>query len=203
MNGKRYVGSAVKLRIRKYKHWHALNNNYHRNKHLQNHVNKHGIEVLNFSVLEYCEIDLLIPYEQYHLDTLKPEFNICLVAESRLGLICTKETRRKISKALKGKILSEEHRRKVSEGNKGRIVSEETRRKISEAHKGLKHSEKSRRKMSKTVYQYDKNTGAFIAEFNSLTEAAKSINGVSSGISPCACGKRKSAYGFIWKYIKL
>jgi len=89
------------------------------------------------------------------------------------GVVCTDETRRKLSEAHKGKKkppmseeqkrrlsefnkgkkLSEETKRKMSESRKGRVVSDETRRKISEGHKGRKrapHSEETRRKMSES-----------------------------------------------------
>jgi len=110
-------------------------------------VNKHGIEVLSFSVLEYCEIDLLIPYEQYHLDTLNPEFNINPAAGSNLGVKYSEEIRRKIGEGNKGKIVSKETRRKIGEANKGFKHSEETRRKISKAGKGRKHSEEAKRRI--------------------------------------------------------
>lgn len=48
----------------------------------------------------------------------------------------SKETRLKISKALKGHIVSEETRRKIGIKQKGKIVSIETREKISKANKG-------------------------------------------------------------------
>ncbi len=58
------------------------------------------------------------------------------------GVPRSEETRRKISKALKGKRLSEEHRRKLAEAKKGernpnygKPRSEETRRKIGEANR--------------------------------------------------------------------
>ena len=60
----------------------------------------------------------------------------------------SKEHRRKMSEAGKGRIFSDEHRRRISESAKGRILSEETKRKIGKASKGRKHSEESRLKMS-------------------------------------------------------
>ena len=67
--------------------------------------------------------------------------------EGASGVIVSKETRKKLSKAKKGEnhprygksfSFSEEHRRKISEANKGKIRSEEHRRKLSEATKGRK-----------------------------------------------------------------
>ena len=65
------------------------------------------------------------------------------------------ETKKKISKALKGeanywfgKHLSEEHKKKLSEAHKGLKASEETKKKISESLKGRQHSEETKKKIS-------------------------------------------------------
>ena len=80
--------------------------------------------------------------------------------------ICSEETKRKISKALKGhkhseetkrkigdgnrgKILTIETRQKISAGNKGKIITNETKRKMSKAQKGRRITEETRQKMSK------------------------------------------------------
>lgn len=65
---------------------------------------------------------------------------------------------------------------------------------------------------SKKVYQYDKHLN-LLNSFNSTVEASKwcyenkvckSLNsGVRAHIGECANGKRKTAYGFIWKYEKI
>ena len=76
--------------------------------------------------------------------------------EGSLGYIPTEETRKKLSKSLKGipswnkgKHCSEETKRKLSEINKGKHPSAETLRKMSEASKGRICSEETRRRMSK------------------------------------------------------
>lgn len=55
-------------------------------------------------------------------------------------------------------------------------------------------------KLKKKVKQYSLN-GILIAEYDGIRDAAK-INGfkASSCISECCKGKRKTAYGYIWKY---
>lgn len=50
------------------------------------------------------------------------------------------------------------------------------------------------------VAQYDYN-GKAIAVFDSLSDAAESVDGTPSHISSVCSGKRTSAYGYIWKYI--
>ena len=70
--------------------------------------------------------------------------------------------------------------------------------------------ENLRKEKSKAIKQYDKN-GDLLNSFESVAEAGqwcyknkKCLNyssGVRSHIAECANGKRKSAYGYIWKYI--
>lgn len=52
---------------------------------------------------------------------------------------------------------------------------------------------------AKRVKQYDV-LGRFIREFESVSEAARSIGRTPAGISNCCLGNRKIAYGYIWKY---
>lgn len=55
-------------------------------------------------------------------------------------------------------------------------------------------------KASRKVQQFDKVTGEFIAEFESVKEAGEKTRTESTNISRCCNGKLKSAGGFIWKY---
>lgn len=59
------------------------------------------------------------------------------------------------------------------------------------------------KKRYKKVYQYDLN-GEFVAEWDNLTAAAEGcgVKDKITGISQCCNGKRKTAYGFQWRYEK-
>lgn len=46
---------------------------------------KYGYSGFRLDILEYCEIDKLLEREQFYIDTIKPEYNILLVAGSSLG----------------------------------------------------------------------------------------------------------------------
>ena len=48
-------------------------------------------------ILEYCEPNLLIKREQYYIDSLKPEYNICKIANSSLGYKHSYESKLKMS----------------------------------------------------------------------------------------------------------
>jgi hypothetical protein len=65
----------------------------------------------------------------------------------------------------------------------------------------IKFFENSRKTHIIKVYQYDLE-GNFIREFESLTEAAKSCNSVTTNISKCCKGNFHTAGGFIWRYNK-
>lgn len=91
INEKIYVGSAVNFYRRYLQHKHALLNNKH-NKRLQNFVNKYGMDCLYMSILEVCNIDLLLEREQYWINEFQSYekelgFNICPIAGSSLGAI--------------------------------------------------------------------------------------------------------------------
>lgn len=63
----------------------------------------------------------------------------------------TEEWRSKISKAKKGTVYSEEYKQKMSIACTGRVVSDETRANLSKALKGISKSEEHKRKISETL----------------------------------------------------
>lgn len=120
----------------------------------------------------------------------------------------TQRTRDKMSQTRKGRKLSEEHRKALSESRKGIKLSESHIHNISESHKGYVMPESQKEKISnsckgkgtKSVIKYDL-TGNEIERYKSLTEALEAVGGkTSSNISSCCKGRRKNAYGYIWKY---
>lgn len=163
--GEIYIGSASNYYGRVNAHKNLLKRKCHTNKILQHHVNKYGLDDLVFSILEVVMFkeDLIIR-EQFYIDALKPKFNICPKAASRLGTKHSEETRSKmrgawekrefnydiIKKAIeftKGVPLTEEHKRKIRESKKE--ISAETREKMSISLKGKIPSRETRDKMRK------------------------------------------------------
>jgi len=165
VNGKIYIGSAVCIVNRKRIHWFALRHNKHHSSTLQNAWNKYGENSFIFETIEEVqEKGKLIEREQFYLDALSPEYNICKIAGSCLGQKHSEEARQKMSEAHKGekhhffgKNHSKEAKQKMSESKKGKHRSEETRQKMSDALKGEKHhnfgkhlSEETRQKISES-----------------------------------------------------
>ena len=152
IDNKCYVGSAKKLNYRLWNHKHKLTKGNHANKHLQNFVNKHGIDTIYFEILEKVENNI-IEREQHWINTLNPAFNILPIAGSsegislseehkskiskgRKGILHTKNTKTRISESMKGVSKTKEHSTKVGLKHKGKIISEEQKSKISQANKG-------------------------------------------------------------------
>lgn len=124
VNGKRYIGSAVNFKKRFREHRRDLMRNDHHSIALQRAWNKYGEDAFQFLPMMTVEDSTkLIWWEQRFFDALKPEYNICLVAGSSLGVKLTPE-----------------HRAKISAGNIGRVPSVETRALISKANKGREKS---------------------------------------------------------------
>lgn len=56
---------------------------------------------------------------------------------------------------------------------------------------------------TKKVYQYDSITGAFLAEFASVIDAAKAIGREAQGIVDCTHGRKLTCGGYCWSLQKL
>ena len=140
-NGKILVGQTAqeKAHSRWLGHLSELRRGVHSNPHFQNAYNKVGEDVWKFGVIdEATSLERLNELEDHYIveyDTRDPGkgYNI---REGGLNGRPSEETRKKMSKAQRGRKHSEETRRKMSEAHKGKKYSVEHRRKISEAKKG-------------------------------------------------------------------
>jgi len=149
INGKIYIGSAVNLEKRKYEHFYGLECGEHHNFYLQRHVNKYGIKDLQFSIIEFCQKKKLIEREQYYLDTLQPDFNICKIAYSCLGVKHSEEAREKIRKWHIGRSPSKDTLKKLSESHKGFVMPQKQKEKMRQSLLGHRCSEETKQKISK------------------------------------------------------
>ena len=198
-----------------YEHKYYLNLNRHHSGHLQNAWNKYGADNFKFEILEYCTEEIMLDKEQEYLDKLKPAYNVSKnVTAFMLGVKRPKSFGENISrmkignKYFKGKSHSENAKKKIAEGklgnnwNVGKHHTEETKDKIRE--KTLRQfkngmPQETKDKLGTPVVQLSINY-EFIARFNTAREAAicNSIGG--KHICSVCNGKRKSAYGYYWKF---
>lgn len=106
INNKCYVGSCASKRFlgaRLLNHRIYLLNNTHKNRYLQNAVNKYSIENFYYEILEICSSQNCIEREQFYIDTLKPEYNIRKIAESNLGIKITGQSLENMRTAFKNR----------------------------------------------------------------------------------------------------
>jgi group I intron endonuclease len=99
ITGVSYIGSAVDLtrRLRDYFSPKFLEKEILKNKSIiYRALLKYGYSNFKLEILEYCDKKSLISREQYYIDNLKPEYNICFKAGSSLGRVTREETRSKL-----------------------------------------------------------------------------------------------------------
>jgi len=168
-NNKCYIDKSVNIKNRLKRHIRDLKNNNHiyRNKqldHLQNSWNEDGEENFIFNILEECNKEQLNEREIYWINYYQsddPKYGYNKTKGGDGGIL-TEETKKKISKSLKGipsKLKGtkkcEEIKKKISETKKGQKHSEETKQKISESkkgqiswNKGIPHTNETKLKIS-------------------------------------------------------
>ena len=128
----------------------------------------------------------------------------------------SEDTKKKLSKALRGRPKTEEHRRKLSKAKMGisHPFSEEAKRKLSAARMGHPVAEATRKKLSESrkgkhcgvnnpsarkVAQYTKD-GEFIKSWDYATQASCELGIHLGNLIQCCRGNLKSCGGFIWRY---
>src|SRR5436305_901550 len=186
VNNKFYVGSSVYLANRLLDYMQPAYLAKKANRPILRAIFKYGLINFIFIVLETCHITDTLQREQYWIDLLKPEYNLCKVAGSTLGVALSEETKAKLSVAHKGKTHSLETRMLMSETRRGsnnpmfgKTISEEAKMKLSQALKGpngplsgVPRSPKTIKLMrtnhphTKRVYQYDLDQLTLISQFD-------------------------------------
>ncbi len=224
-NNKVYVGSSINITKRKYVHFNKLSNNKHKNIKLQNAYNKYGKNSFLFKIIEYVEDkNLLLVREQYwieYFNSVENGYNICKFAGHTLGYKHTKEAKKKISDFLKTRTVTDKTKRKISKANKGRLLGKnhpnygkslkkEVKEKISEANSGNKNGmfgsiipELQKDIMKKLAIKSRSKQVQCIETrkiYNSITEASKLTGTNRRHISDVCKGKRKTSGGYTWRY---
>lgn len=199
INQKCYIGSSKNITKRWYEHKRRLRKGTHHSEYLQRSFNKYGEENFIFTVLELCEPNELLVFEQRYFDEIKPEYIILKTAGRLDGYQHTEKTKQIIKekrKTQKSKPCSEETKQKISEANKNRVFTDEHKQKLSQAHKGKilsdEHKNKIRKQSSPELMREKQKLsvgtrkdcyivgfdeiGSVIYEFKSLKEAYTFLN---------------------------
>lgn len=141
------------------------------------------------------------------------------IRNAKLGTKHSEATKLKIRLAKVGVKHSSESKRNMSVGQQNKWASgwkpslESVRRSI-EKRTGQKRTEEFKKRLSEITKRNNKSkrhivmldmNGAFIKEFGSIADAARFLgivlrNGSSSHIVDAANGRKKSAYGYMWRY---
>lgn len=156
-------------------------------------MRKYGIENFSIKKLEKCNIDNLSEREKYwirYYNTYEEGYNATLGGDGRILLdydeiIKTYLITHNASEVARTLNCSIDSVYKILKANDIQISSA---------------AEIAKNNLSKRIAQYDKK-GNFIKEYSSYREAEKAMGNTQRHIGDCANGKRKTAYGFIWKWI--
>lgn len=220
ITGKVYIGKTLDVDRRMLQHSKITPKYSH---HLANAIKKYGIEsfteevifevesedraVLN-TALSNAEKTYIKQYNSY-----KNGYNSTIGGEGTSGFHWLESSKKKVSESLKKFFKSERGKAQIAHTAlciKNRKVSEETKKKIGKVHRGKTMTEESKNKIREyqlsissakyiPVLQYDLE-GNLLREFASITEAAKSISKSTAHIVACCKERRKTAYGYIWRY---
>ena len=120
VNGKYYVGSSNHILKRWTRHKNDLDNNKHRNIHLQRAWNKYGENNFHFCIVELCSESELLVLEKKHLGNGVCPHRVYNMESDPMRPSHSEETRRKMSKSLMGHGCSEITRRKMGRSRMGR-----------------------------------------------------------------------------------
>ena len=188
-----YVGSTIGSFEKRFKkHLNDLIADKHCNFKMKRLYKKYN--EITFKILENVEDKAIILIrEQFFIDTLKPNINICLIAGNSTGRVVTDETKEKIRSKLIGKSLSVELVKKLSSIRKGKTFTKEHKANIA------KSAKLSKEKYRKRIVQRTLD-GDIVKIWESVSDIATQLNYHKGNICACCKETKKSYKGFIWTY---
>jgi group I intron endonuclease len=222
-NGKIYIGQTINLSNRKsaYRNLNIKGQELIKNSIIKYGWDNHIFEVIgefDVETLNSKEIELINEYNSYYL-TNKNGMNMTLGGDGCRGRKDSEETKIKRSSHHIGKKRSEatkELMRLAKIGKPSNILgnfhSEQTKKKMSENKLNKKQTTETINKRVKSmkdnflkkhgsILQYDINTKLLVREWlETPKEIMNQTNFNDSSIIKCLKNKRKSAFGFFWKY---
>lgn len=144
-----------------------------------------------------------------HIKAIKAKWSSQEYKEKQREIYNSAERSKKISDSSKKRWENQEYKEKMKraaksswEGEQGdkrrEIIRKNCQERWNNKEYRISHSGKNN-KNSKIIFQYDLSNN-YIKKYESVAEAAEELNVNSGHISACANGRRKTAYGYIWKY---
>lgn len=182
VNSKFYIGSTIHPFNRLFKHFSLLKTNKHTNRYLQKAYNKYGFPAFKIEIIEQnLDFSKVLEREQYYIDQLNPQYNLAKKVQSSLGIVWSKESKKKFSKLKMGVKLSPEHCTALKENAwlKGKFGADNYK--------------------SKKVFQYTL-VGKFVAEYACTRIAAEKTKCLRKNIQNTCLGKQLTHAKFIWLY---
>lgn len=196
-----YIGSSINLKKRKTDHFKPYRINRLKHLPLYEAMIEFGRDNFKLEVIEECSEKDLLERENYYLDKYKTYENGYNVSSKAIAMHDEKlfnENAERLRKMNNKNWADEEYRKKMSKANsdlqKERLKNPEY---LAEKSKQLKKYTDS---IKKPVAQYDKQ-GKLIATFDGVRIAGRETGVQSSSIGKVANGERKTAGGFVWKYL--
>lgn len=191
-NGKVYIGITSRKPEYRWRH----GKGYSQNSYFENAINSYGWENFKHEILfenltkqEACEKEKQLIL-QYSSNNRIFGYNLSTGGEN----------------SAEGSKWSDETRRKMSAVRKGHIVTEKTKAAISKAKKGKPNGREGalgkRCPKAGVLSQIDEQTGSVIATFYGYNEMSRQTGYASTPVKEAVSGKRKRAYGYVWKYAK-
>lgn len=206
ITNKFYIGSSSNIKKRFKVHKRMLKTNIHHSIHLQRAFNKYGEKNFDFIILELT--DDLLNREQYHINTLLPDYNIAKNSKSPMkGRVHSQISIEKMKKAIRpkgidhgsyGKKLSIEHIKKLQKKKIGSKRTQATKDKMSKTAKNINSWKRFENHINSLKKQVIDNKGNV---FNSMSECSKFWNISTQTVCDILKGRHsKTRKGIIFKY---
>lgn len=217
IDNKVYIGYSSNIKKRFAVHKNKLCKGIHENSYLQNAWNKHGKLNFLFEILEECFLEHCIEKEDFYVKSYKSYhrrfgYNLAITGVGNIGKmpahIIEKSKKTKRENAIKrGYWFKPETVKKQADGRRGFKHTDEAKAKIKIASTGRKKSKEVTQKTIDAIIvpveQYSLED-EYIQTFKSIKDALILLNkDTKSGhIGSCCRNKRKTAYGYKWKFKK-
>ena len=183
INKKIYIGSSINFKKRKRCHISKLKRNIHENPHLQNSVNKYGIENFEINIIEKVETDIL-EREQFYINKYRSydnEIGFNILKDTGFTWTGSKHRSNTIEKMSKSKL----GKKNPMYGRGKPILQLDLDGNIINEFISVRQAAEFLGVKQKTIKKNNRNNRTVF---------------VTQPIKRCLNGKRPTGYGFKWKY---